>query len=111
MNALLVGSTGAALALLAMGMPRHFKHVFRKNSVEETRRGLRLAGWLFLVISLLAALLPWEGGTNLAAWIALLAFHGVLIGLILAYRPRWIPAWAGSTIGLGFVACAMRLFS
>ena len=91
MNALLFGTTGAAVALLALGMPRHYKHVFHKNLPERKRRGLRISGGLFLVVSLLAALAGWQGGVSLVSWIALLAFQGLAIGMLLAYRPKWVP--------------------
>jgi hypothetical protein len=87
MSLLIFALTGLAVALLALGMERHYKAVFHKAKPGAARRVFKVSGWLLLAASFVIASLD-ASGVGWVAWIALLAFHGFVVTLAIAYLPR-----------------------
>lgn len=96
MTLCLFGSTGLAVVLLALAMPRHHTRVFGTAGRAGRAGALRLGGWLALAASLLVAMADWSGGIALVAWFALLTAHAFAVSLLIAYRPRAVPVWTGA---------------
>jgi hypothetical protein len=111
MNGWIFGLSGLALTALALAMPRHSSRVFRRLPSGRSGRGFRFAGWSFLVISLAATWWRWDEGVSLVFWTASLALHGFALALVLAYRPRWITAWAGGCVLIAVIAAVTALSS
>jgi len=89
MNALAVLLAYAALAALALGMNRHHRTVFGRDLPPQRRTALRIAGVSLLALTLVVDLLAQGPELGPVAWCAQLAAAGLMLTLLLAFRPRW----------------------
>ena len=96
MTALAATLSYAALAALALAMPRHHRSVFGREATARRRLAFRASGWALLGLSLASAVRGEGWAIGLVAWCATLTAAGLALTLLLAFRPRW---WAGP-IGL-----------
>ncbi|MCK9801215.1 hypothetical protein BK634_28825 [Pseudomonas chlororaphis] len=84
------GFTGLCLA-----MDRHHADVLGHKASARRRQGLRLGGWALLSLSLAAAVDAAGWGLGLVQWCAVLMLSGLLLVLLLPYRPRLALLMAG----------------
>ncbi|MBN9324326.1 MAG: DUF3325 family protein, partial [Delftia acidovorans] len=63
----------------------------------------RLAGYALLALSLAPCLLRWNASVALAAWLGLLTFAALALGLLLTYAPKFARrvAIVAAAAGLG----------
>lgn len=95
-NLLPAASTGAAITLLALAMPRHHETVFGRGPGATRGAALKFSGWLLLAVSLLIAMSTGQAaGIGLVVWFAQLSIHGLAIALLITYAPRLAKAWTG----------------
>lgn len=96
-------------AALCLSMGRHHRDWLGQAASPRRRFGLRLLGWTLLVLS------PWPAvsrdgwGLGLVQWCALLMFSGLLLVLLLPYRPRLALALA--VLGLLSAPVALAVLS
>ena len=91
MNALAALLAYAALAALALGMARHHRTVFGRELPPGRRTLLRIAGGSLLALAFAADLRAQGPELGPVAWCAQIAVTGLVLTLLLAFRPRW---WA-----------------
>lgn len=85
---------------LCLAMPRHQRPLLQRELDAGRSRGLRLAGWLMLGLSFMAAVAAqgWQLGP--VAWVACLAVSGIGLVLALPYHPRGCLRFAGLALVL-----------
>ena len=85
---------------LCLAMPRHQRPLLQRELDAGRSRGLRLAGWLMLGLSFMAAVAAqgWQLGP--VAWVACLAVSGIGLVLALPYQPRGCLRFAGLALVL-----------
>lgn len=71
---------------LALAMPAHCRHVFRRTLPEPLRRLLRIAGWILLAIALALAVWQWRFDVGIVTWLGWLSVAGVAL---VFYLPNW----------------------
>lgn len=108
-NILPAASTGTAITLLALSMPRHHETVFGRPAVAARASFWKFSGWLMLAISLLIALSTGRDGIGLVAWFAQLSIQGIFVALLITYVPRLVKAWIGLWLLLMILHAASRL--
>lgn len=77
----------AGLSGLCLAMDRHHRQVWT-GKAPAAQRGLRLAGWLLLALALWPCILAWGAAVGVVLWLGWLAVGGLLLVLLLPYRPR-----------------------
>ncbi|MBV4474488.1 DUF3325 domain-containing protein [Pseudomonas sp. B2M1-30] len=99
----------AGFTALCLAMPRHHDELLGGKPSRRRRRGLVLAGWLLLGLSLWAAVSSKDWGLGLVDWFAVLMVSALALVLLLPYRPRLALALAGvSLLGSPVAAWAMN---
>lgn len=89
----------AGFTALCLAMERHHEQVFGMRRVPLWRgRLLRGAGWLLLVLSLLAAILSAGWGLGIVLWAGLLTAAALPLAFLLPYAPRAAAALALSLL-------------
>ncbi|ATP51139.1 MULTISPECIES: DUF3325 domain-containing protein [unclassified Pseudomonas] len=85
---------------LCQGLERHYKHVWNRPCPRGLRLGLRGAGWLALLVSLLLCAQAWGWAMGPVAWFGALSLAGMLLVMLLPYWPRLavglsaaVPVW------------------
>lgn len=101
------GLAHGGMAALCLGLPRHFRQVWQREPTPALRRGLRAAGWGLLALALPASAAFWGWAMGPVAWFGLVSLSGLLLALLLPYRPRlaaWLPlGWLPVMAVLGVV--------
>lgn len=77
------------LSLLALSMSRHHRDLLGKQPSRITTLVLRLAGWMSVAISLVAAIVIEGAVTGTVLWIGILTVAAQVVALLLTYRDRW----------------------
>ena len=86
--------SAGGVAWLALAMEAHWQQV-RGTATGPARRvsiGLRVAGSVALLASLLACLLADHATMAVLVWVMSLAASALVVALTLAWQPRWL-AW------------------
>jgi len=93
--------TYSGFAALCLAMSRHAREVLKRDLPPPQRHGLRVFGWLALMVSLLmaAAHAGWPIGT--VEWFGMLTASAVSFVLLLTYHPR-----LAAGLGIGLPVCA-----
>ena len=86
MLALSLAYTG--LAGLCLAMPRHHRQVWTRDPRPAARTGLRVAGWLCLVLSPLPCVVVWGAAAGTVAWFGVLSAAGFVLAFSLPHAPR-----------------------
>lgn len=77
----------AGLSGLCLAMNRHHQQVWARKAAAR-QHGLRIAGWLLLALALWPCVLAWGAAVGVVLWLGWLALAGLLLVLVLPYRPR-----------------------
>lgn len=78
---------GGMLAL-CLGLEHHFKQLLTQTPRRGVLQGLRVAGWLALVASLLASAMTWGWVMGAVGWLGLVSLTGVTIAFAAPYLSR-----------------------
>ncbi|HDS1681864.1 TPA: DUF3325 domain-containing protein [Pseudomonas putida] len=91
----------AGFAALCLAMEKHFSELLKRKPGPGQLRGLRIGGWLLLMLSLVLAV-HWRGWAHgLVEWIALLMAGVTLWVFGLPYMPRLLLGLAAVSLVLG----------
>lgn len=93
----------AAFAAIAASMDRHGDQFGMKAQALSPGRILwwRAGGFVLLGVSLLKCLQHWNTSIAIAAWLGLLTFAAMALGLVLTYAPHKARQLACCTAALG----------
>ena len=80
---------------LCLSMERHYSDLLAGKPSVQRRRGLKIAGWLLLVIACWLAVATRGWAMGLVEWTAALMGSAVLLVFLMPYKPRWILPLAG----------------
>lgn len=94
----------AAWCALALAMPRHHEQVFGREGSARAHRGWRCSGAAALLIVLAHAVRAEGWSLGCLTWIGAMAVSGAASVLLLAWKPRWCLAMAGTAALLGTIA-------
>ncbi|MVF49579.1 DUF3325 domain-containing protein [Pseudomonas monteilii] len=90
----------AGMLGLCQGLERHYKQVWSRACPPALRVGLRSAGWLALLASLMMCAQAWGWAMGPVAWFGALSLAGLLLVMLLPYWPRMavglvaaVPVW------------------
>jgi hypothetical protein len=83
---------------LCLSMDRHHTELLGRTPSFRRRQGMRISGWLLLALSLWAAVSAAGWGLGLVQWFAVLMLSGLLLVLLLPYRPRLALSLAGVSL-------------
>lgn len=90
----------AGMLGLCQGLERHYKQVWSRACPPALRVGLRSAGWLALLASLMMCAQAWGWAMGPVAWFGALSLVGLLLVVLLPYWPRMavglvaaVPVW------------------
>ena len=90
----------AGMLGLCQGLERHYKQVWSRACPPALRVGLRSAGWLALLASLVLCAQAWGWAMGPVAWFGVLSLAGLLLVMLLPYWPRMamglvaaVPVW------------------
>lgn len=92
---------------LCLSMDRHHAELLGYKPTARRRLGLRLGGWLLLVLALWAAVANAGWSLGLVQWFAVLMLSAGLLVWLLPYQPRLALRLAG----LGLLACPIAVFA
>ena len=92
MTALALSLAYAGFAGICLAMQRHRRQVWGRDAGTTTQTGCRMAGWLFLALSLVPCFVAWGWAPGLLAWFGVLTTAGVLLTFLLPYAPRGAAA-------------------
>src|SRR5256885_8125625 len=70
-------------------MDRHQDQLGTEGLAPARLKAWRLAGYALLALSLAPCLLRWNASVALAAWLGLLTFAALALGLLLTYAPKF----------------------
>ncbi|PNE04351.1 hypothetical protein A15D_00130 [Alcanivorax sp. MD8A] len=76
----------AGFVALALAMPKHSKHLLRRNLSPTAARLARLLGWGLLAVALSLAIVQWRFSIGSVTWFGWLSLAGVALVFAL---PRW----------------------
>ncbi len=83
-----------AMAWFALAKPAHWRQVRRGTTLADgTRRALRVAGCLALLLSLWLCLCADAPSMAALVWLMLLAVSAAAVALTLSWRPHWLRLW------------------
>lgn len=90
----------AGMLGLCQGLERYYKQVWNRACPRVLRIGLRSAGWLALLASLVLCAQAWGWAMGPVAWFGVLSLAGLLLVMLLPYWPRMamglvaaVPVW------------------
>ncbi|MEN5033924.1 DUF3325 domain-containing protein [Pseudomonas sp. TWI929] len=91
----------AGMLGLCQGLERHYQQVWHRTCPRALRIGLRGAGWLALLVSLVLCAQAWGWAMGPVAWFGALSLAGMLLVMLLPYWP-WlavglvlaVPVWS-----------------
>lgn len=94
----------AGMLGLCQGLERHYKQVWNRPCPRALRIGLRGAGWLALLASLVLCAQAWGWAMGPVAWFAVLSLVGVVLVMLLPYWPRLAVGLVLAVPGWGLVS-------
>lgn len=94
---------------LCLSMERHYSDLLAGKPSAQRRRGLKIAGWLLLVIAGWLAVDSRGWAMGLVEWTAALMGSAVLLVFLMPYKPRWILPLAGVGLFVGAALAAKGL--
>lgn len=98
-----------AFSALSFAMQRHQEQAFGRVLSPSATLAWRALGVALLVVSLGVCLLSnWSVSVAIAAWIGVLSFGALCVGLMFAFAPRRLRPFAAAVFGLGVIAWAIR---
>lgn len=80
------------LAFLSFTRAQHFREIFRNPPDKHLIVMLRLGGWTSLLSGLLLSRNLWHWGIAIPAYLGIVSLAGIILVLLLAFRPRWSAA-------------------
>lgn len=97
----------AGFTALCLSADRHHGELLHSKPTPIRRLGLRLGGWLLLIVSIWPAVFAAGWSQGLVQWCAVLMLSALLLVLLLPYRPRLALILAG----LGLLASPVAAFA
>ena len=97
----------AGFTALCLSTDRHHGELLHSKPTPIRRLGLRLGGWLLLIVSIWPAVFAAGWSQGLVQWCAVLMLSALLLVLLLPYRPRLALILAG----LGLLASPVAAFA
>ncbi|MFT3721491.1 DUF3325 domain-containing protein [Pseudorhodoferax sp.] len=91
-------------AALSLAMERHQLQVFDRPLGRGAAWAARLAGIALLLVALAWCATAWHGAVAAVAWLGVLSFAALPVGLLLTYRPRRLPLLAAVVLAAGVLA-------
>lgn len=85
----------AGFTALCLSTDRHHGELLHSKPSARRRLGLRGVGWILLTLSIWPAVTVAGWGLGLVEWCAVLMLSGLLLVLLLPYRPRLALILAG----------------
>lgn len=92
----------AGMTAMCLAMRKHYRQIWNRDPVQAERNGLRIAGWILLIISLGLCITGWGGSIGPVAWFGMLSVTGLILIFLLPYLPRLI-------VSLGVLAPLLSL--
>lgn len=77
-----------AMAAVSLSMERHQEQIAGRMLAAQPTTLWRGGGWLLLALALVPAISAWGTSVGIAAWLGLLTFASLLLGLQLTYVPQ-----------------------
>ena len=99
----------AGLSLLALSLDRHHRDAFGARVPKVRARMLRIAGWLAIALSLVAAVAAEGVNFGPVQWIGALTGGALPAVALLSYRPAWLRPAALAALPLALVSLALVL--
>ncbi len=97
----------AGFTALCLSTDRHHGELLHREPSPRRRLGLRVIGWMLLVVSIGPAVDVAGWGQGLVEWCAVLMLSALLLVLLLPYRPRLALILAG----IGLLASPVAAFA
>ena len=97
----------AGFTALCLSTDRHHGELLHRKLSPRRRLGLRVTGWMLLVVSIWPAVDVAGWGQGLEEWCAVLMLSALLLVLLLPYRPRLALILAG----VGLLASPVAAFA
>lgn len=97
----------AGFTALCLSTDRHHGELLHRKLSPRRRLGLRVTGWMLLVVSIWPAVDVAGWGLGLVEWCAVLMLSALLLVLLLPYRPRLALILAG----VGLLASPVAAFA
>ncbi|MFJ4155747.1 DUF3325 domain-containing protein [Pseudomonas sp. NPDC089752] len=91
----------AGFAALCLAMDKHFSDLLGRKPVPGQLRGLRLVGWLLLLVSLVLSVHQRGWAHGVVEWIAVLMAGVTLWVFGLPYQPRLLLGLAAVSLVAG----------
>ncbi|MDD0973048.1 DUF3325 domain-containing protein [Pseudomonas fontis] len=91
----------AGFAGLCLSMERHYSDLLGHKATPRRLRGLRIGGWLLLVVALWLAVLKSGWAMGLVELFAVLMAGLCLWVFVLPYRPKLLLVLAAASVVLG----------
>lgn len=98
-----------AFAALSCAMERHQDQVVGRELPPRICAALRVAGVLLLIASLALCVTAWSASVATVAWLGVLTFAALGVGLTLTYAPRRLPWVSGVALTAAAAAWLARL--
>ena len=99
----------AAFTVIAASMDRHTGQLGTEQLQPARQQACRWAGFALLAVSLAPCLLRWGPSVAVAAWLGLLTFAAMALGLLLTYAPQWGRRVAPVAAAAGLLAWVVAL--
>jgi len=77
-----------AMAAVSLSMERHQEHIAGRMLASQSTMLWRRSGWLLIGLALVPAISTWGTSIGIAAWLGLLTFASLALGLQLTYAPK-----------------------
>lgn len=91
----------AGFAALCLAMEKHFNELLKRKATAAQSRGLRMAGWGLLILSLVLAVEHRGWAHGLVEWLAVLMAGVTVWVFLLPYQPRLLLALAAASVVTG----------
>jgi len=77
-----------AMAAVSLSMERHQEQIAGRTLAVQPTKLWRSGGWLLLALALVPAISAWGTSVGIAAWLGLMTFASLALGLQLTYAPQ-----------------------